>query len=360
MIKKLDLYLLRHYLQALLVVTLAVGLTIIVVNMVEQLRDFVDHHVPLLTILQYYLFFGGWVIKSFLPMFVLLAALFSVSILARKREILAMKAAGISLYRVTLPYLIATILLAIGHFYYNEYLFPPLNQRRIELKEFTIENRSKTALAKVRNVYRQISPGKFYTITTFDADRGDGRDFKLYATEGNRLVQIITAERVAYQDYRWLLRDGQVRDFDSLSKESFREFDTMTVRGVQDKPGDFQSRIVTPENMGLEELKDYIDLQKRTGGPHLRESIDLQIKYAFPLTSIIIILICVPFAANPQRSGIAVSFSVGAGISLLYFILFRILQSAGYNEKVPELFAVWGVNALFLLIGLIVLIGARK
>ncbi len=360
MIKKLDLYLLRYYLQSLAVVTVAIGLTIIVVNMVEQLRDFVDHQVPLLTILQYYLFFGGWVIKSFMPMFVLLAALFSVSILARRREILAMKAAGISLYRVTLPFLLATILLAIGHFYYSEYLFPPLNQRRIELKEFTIENRSKAAMAKVRNVFRQISPGKFYTITSFDTERGDGRDFKLYSTEGNRLKQIITADKVAFEDHRWLLRMGQVRDFDSLAKETFIEFDTMTVALVKDKPQDFESKIIKPEDMGLEQLKDYIDLQKRTGGPYLRESIDLQIKYAFPMTSIIIILICVPFAANPQRSGIAVSFSVGAAISLLYFILFRILQSAGYNEKVPEIVAVWGINAVFLVIGLIVLIGARK
>jgi len=51
--------------------------------------------VPILDILIYYVFFGGWVIKSFLPMFVLLAILFSVSILARRKEILAMKASGL-------------------------------------------------------------------------------------------------------------------------------------------------------------------------------------------------------------------------------------------------------------------------
>lgn len=360
MIKKLDLYLLRHYLLALLVVTLAIGLTIIVVNMVEQLPDFVDHQIPLLTILQYYLFFGGWVLKSFLPMFVLLSSLFSVSILARRREVLAMKAAGISLYRVIAPYLVATTILAAGHFYYSEYIFPPLNQRRMEMKEYTIESRSKAALAKVRNIYRQISPGVFYTITSFDTDRGTGRDFKYYVTTNHRLVQIITADKVRYEDFQWRLTSGQVRDFDSSATEIFRKFDTLTMPSIQDKPEDFQNKLGKPEDMGLEELRSYIDLQKRTGGPYLRESVDLQIKYAYPVTSIIIILICVPFAANPQRSGIAVSFSVGAGISLLYFVLFKILQSAGANEKVPELVAAWGINAVFLLIGLVVLIGARK
>lgn len=360
MIKRLDLYLLRHFFTALAVVTLGIGLTIIVINMVEQLRDFVDHQVPLLDILTYYFFFGGWVIKSFLPMFVLLAVLFSVSILARRKEILAMKANGLSLYRITAPYLVAAILLALGHFYYNEYVFPPINQRRVELKQFTIEKKSKEAMARVNNVYRQISPGYFYTIATFDATRGDGREFRLYRTSRNQASRIITADKIAFRDHYWRLEKGIIRDFDSTAQESFVEFDTLTVSDIKDKPDDFSQKIIDPQDMGVKELQRYIDLMKRTGGPYVRESVDLKIKYAFPMTSIIIILICVPFGANPRRSGIAVSFAMGATIALVYFILFRILQSAGYNEKVPEYIAVWGINALFLLIGIVLMVGARK
>lgn len=359
-LKKIDLYLLRYFFQALLVVMLAIGLTIIVVNMVEQLSHFVDHQIPMLMVMEYYLYFGGWVLKSFMPMFVLLATLFSVSILARRREILAMKAAGLSLYRIALPILLAAIAIAFGHFYYNEYLFPPVNEKRLEMKEFTIEARPRAARSKLRNIYRQVSPGTFYTISNFDVDRGSGRDLKLYVTKNNQLERIITAEDIRYEDFRWIAQLGQVRSFDSAAHETFTKFDTMTVAMIEDKPQDFAHRLGKPEDMGLEDLQDYIDLQRRTGGPYLRESIDRQIKYSFPLTSVIVVLICVPFAANPQRSGIAVSFAMGAGISLVYFVLFRILQSAGYNEKVPEWLAVWGVNGLFLLVGIMVMAGARK
>ncbi|TET93728.1 MAG: LptF/LptG family permease, partial [Candidatus Zixiibacteriota bacterium] len=114
MIKRIDLYLLKSFFLSLMVVTVAVGITIIVINIVEELRDFIDHKVPLLSIAEYYLYFGGWVIKSFMPMFVLLATLFSVSIMARRNELLAMKFSGLSLYRITLPYLLAAILLSLG------------------------------------------------------------------------------------------------------------------------------------------------------------------------------------------------------------------------------------------------------
>lgn len=360
MIRVLDRYLLRHFLAALLVVTLAIGLTIIVINMVEELRDFIDHKVPLLQVLEYYLYFGGWVLRSFLPMFVLLALLFSVSILARRNEILAMKANGLSLYRITWPFLVVSILIAIGHFYYNEYVFPPLNQRRLEIKAFTIERKSKEAYTRVNNIFRQIRPGSFYTIGHIDTERGIGRDFKLYITQANRLVRVITAPQVTWEDFRWIARDGLLREFDTAATEKYRQFDTLWIPDILEIPKDFLRRIGKPEDMGLVDLQRYIDLMKRAGGPYQKEKIDLQIKYAYPVSSVVVVLICLPFASNPRRGGIAVSFAMGAMIALLYFILFRVMQSAGYNEKVPDLVAVWAVNGAFFVIGSVLMLRARK
>lgn len=360
LVRKIDQYLLKVFFVSLFVVAVAVGFTIVVINMVEQLRDFIDHSVPILQILEYYVYFGGWVLKSFFPVFVLLAALFSISLLARRNEILAMKASGISLYRIAFPLLVVTLLLCLGHFYYSEYIFPPANQKRLEIKEFTIEKRSKHRYRQVSNVYRQIEPGYFYTIGTFHVDRSEGTDLKLYRTKDNRLSQIITAARVMYIDHEWVARDGIVRSFDSTAAESFAEFTTLNLPDIEETPTDLSRKMGKPEDMGIEELMGYIDLMKRTGGPYIREAIDLKMKYSYPLSSFIVLLISIPFASNPRRGGIAVSFAVGALIALVYFVLFRILQSAGYNEKIPELLSVWGVNGLFFLIGLVSIIAARK
>ena len=111
-------------------------------------------------------------------MFILIATLFSVSILARHKEVLAMKASGLSLYRMALPYLVVTLLLAAGHFYYNEYIYPPANKRRLEIKQYTIEKHSRASDAQVSNIYRQVRPGYFYTMSRFNADRMEGPDLK--------------------------------------------------------------------------------------------------------------------------------------------------------------------------------------
>jgi len=360
MFKRIDRYLLTYFCLSFVAVTISIGLTIIVINMVGELRDFIDNDVPLLAILEYYVYFGGWVIRSFVPMFVLLSVLFSISLLARRHEILAMKASGLSLYRITWPFALITLLISAGHFYYNEYIFPDMNKRKLEIKNFTIERRSRAAHTVVRDVYRQINPGSFYTIGQFDTERHTGEGFKLYRSEADRATEIITAERIVYVDFLWQAVNGHRRIFQEGAERRYIQFDSLIIGDIGDTPEDLAKRLGKPEDMGLDELKHYIDLMKRTGGPYTREIVDLKTKYSFPMASFIVVLICVPFASNPRRAGIAVSVAVGSGISLVYLVLSRMLQSAGSNGKIPEDLAAWGVNGLFLLIGLILMFRAPK
>jgi len=170
----------------------------------------------------------------------------------------------------------------------------------------------------------------------------------------------MTAERIAYVDHEWVIYDGIERYFMNSTGEQFDQFTRKVLADIDEEPEDFAKRIGKPEDMGLEELQQYIDLMKRTGGPYTREAVDLGIKYAFPLSSFIVVLISIPIASNPRRGGLAVSISIGAVISLVYFVLFRVLQSAGYNEKIPREVAVWGINGLFFLVGLLSILKARK
>jgi lipopolysaccharide export system permease protein len=281
--------------------------------------------------------------------------LLSISLLARRHEILAMKASGLSLYRITLPFALVTLLIAVAHFTYNEYVFPDMNRRKLEIKNFTIEKKSRAIQSQVRDIYRQIDPGSFYTLSQFDTERRSGEGFKLYRSENNRATEIITAERIVYLDFLWQAVQGHRRIFQDGAEARYREFDTLIIGDIADTPEDLAKRLGKPEDMGLDELKQYIDLMKRTGGPCVRETVDLKTKYSFPLASFIVVLICVPFASNPRRAGIALSIAVGAGISLVYFVCYRLLQSAGANGKIPEDIAAWGINGLFLVIGFVLM-----
>ena len=359
MIKILDRYLLRYFIAALLLISIGIGILIIAINMVEELQDFIDHEVPLAQIGLYYVYFSGWIVKSFLPVFVLLAALSSIGILARRSEILAMKASGLSLYRIAAPILIFTFILSIGHIFYNEIIYPPGNRKRVEMKEFTIKKRSKEARLSNRNVFRQVNKNLFFVISSYNIPRQEGTDIKIYRSDNNRLAELITASRIRYTPRNWMLYDGIRRLFDD-STETFTTFDSLSAAYIKDQPSDFEKPLGKPEDMGYAELERYIEVMKRTGSPYERELVDLKFKISYPFASFIVILICVPIASNPKRGGIAFSIATGAGIALFYFVCFKITQSLGYNAKLNPDFAAWMMNGLFLLVGSIIMIKTRK
>lgn len=359
MIKVFDRYLLRYFLMSLITVALGIGILIVVINMIEELRHFIDHKVPLVDIFTYYLYFAGWVIKTFLPVFVLLAALISVGILARRNEILAMKASGISLYRIAAPLLIFCLLLSIGHIYYNEIIFPQANKRRVEIKEYTIDKQPEKKRLTTTNIYRQVSKDLFYTINAYNIAKMEGSDVKLYRSNENKLIELITAQKIRYTDKNWMLYSGVKRVF-SGDNEQFITFDSLSVAYIKELPSDFEIPLGKPEDMGYFELEHYINTMKRTGGPYIRELVDLKLKLSYPLTSFIVILICMPIASNPRRGGIAVSFAQGAGIALFYFVAFKVTQSFGYNEKLSPDLAAWLINGIFFLIGLVIILRTKK
>jgi len=307
MIKTLDRYILRNFIASLLIISFGFGVLIIAINMVEELRDFIDHEVPLGQILIYYVYFAGWIIKSFLPVFVLLAALTSIGILARRNEILAMKAGGVSLYRIAAPVLIFTFFLSIMHIYYNEYFYPPGNKKRVEMKEYTIKKRSKKGKSSIHNIYRQVNKDLFFVIQGYNIPKKEGIGVKIYRSEKNKLSEMISAETIQYTSRNWMLYDGVRRKFDD-SVETFTTFDTLSAAYIKDKPSDFEKPLGKPEDMGYNELKYYIDVMKRTGAPYRRELVDLKFKLSYPFASFIVILICIPIASNPKRGGIAISF----------------------------------------------------
>lgn len=353
MIKTLDLYILRSFFKSLGVVTVSVVILIIAINMVEEIKDFVDNEVPFWDIAEYYLYFSGWTVKSFLPVFVFLAGLFTVGSLARNNELRAMKAGGISLYRIAAPLLIAAIFISGAHFYYNEFIFPPANKRRVELKSFTIEKKPRSSVVNRYNMYRQVSDSMYYVIDKYNIPEKMGYGIKIYRRDRNRLGEFITARSMNFKHGYWTLVDGARHVFDSSGGKQYSTFDSLTEPLIRDRPAEFERHLGKPEDMSYRELQNYISLMKRTGGPYLRELVDLKVKLTFPMTTIVVMIMCIPLAANPGRGGVAATLAGAAGLMLIYFVAFKVTKVLGANDYIPPDLAAWSVNGTFFIAGVL-------
>ena len=359
MIRTLDRYLLSRFITSLLIAVGAITLVALIVDLVENLEEIVDNAPGIKEVFLYYVYFIPWIYKIIAPAAVLLAGLFSIGLLARHNEILAMKSVGISLYRIAGPLLVFTFLLSLFNFYFNEEVLPGATRERNRIKHGGIEKNQNRQGSILYNVSKQGDGGYIYHFETLRPAQDEARNVLVQRFESDTLKESYRGERMRYDRGRWIIYNGTHRSFIN-GEETYQKFDSLVLIDCREDPEEFVKYRGRPEDMGYRELSGYIETLKKTGSPYTRELVDLKTKLSFPFTSFIVMFICIPVASNPRRSGVAMSFAIASGVSLVYFVIFKITQSLGYSGKLPPNVAAWGINAAFLVVGLIIFLKARK
>jgi lipopolysaccharide export system permease protein len=359
LIKTIDRYLLSRFVISLFIAVGAITLVALIVNVVEKLEEIVDSAASVKDVFLYYLYFIPWIYKITIPASVLLAGLFSIGLLARNNEILAMKSVGISLYRIALPLLTFTLLLSAANFYFNEEILPYTTRERNRIKQGEISRSPGRKGTVLYNLSKQGSGGYIYHFETFRPGRKEAHNCLVQRFESDSLRESYRAEKMHFNQGFWTIYSGSHRTF-SNGEESYVKFDSLLLRECRERPEEFEKYRGRPEDMGYRELEGYINVLKKTGAPYTRELVDLKTKLSFPLTCFIVMFICIPVASNPHRSGVAMSFAIASGISLVYFVIFKVTQSLGYSGTISPDLAAWSINAVFLAVGLGLFIKSGK
>ena len=359
MIRTIDRYLLMRFIISLCLAVGAITLVALIVDLVENLENIVDNAPSVKDVILYYIYLLPWIYKIIVPAAVLLAGLFSIGLLSRTNEILAMKSAGVSLYRIALPLLAFSLLLSIANFFFNEEVLPRATAERDRIKHGGIKKDAARDGSILYSLSRQGEGGFIYHFETLRPGQNEARNCLVQRFESDSLLESYRGERMWFDRGRWIIYNGIHRSF-ADGRETYAKFDSLVLDNCRERPEEFVKFRGKPEDMGYRELKGYIEVLKKTGSPYTRELVDLKTKLSFPLTSFIVMFICIPVASNPRRSGVAISFAIASGISLVYFVVFKITQSLGYSGKLPPDAAAWAINAAFLVVALVVFFRAHK
>jgi lipopolysaccharide export system permease protein len=378
----LDKYLIRQFLYALLFSLIACWVIVFVVDLVEHLDNFIDRHATLFTIIKYYFYYTPYIITLFLPVAVLLSTLFSLGQLAKHNELLAMKSAGISLYRILLPLFVLAFLISLATVVFGGSLVPFTYQKMMEVKTVEIEKGSKEKNLLLHDIFVQGENGTIFHLDVYNSKEKTGSGVLAQKFENNRLKEQIQAKKMSWIGNGWIFEDGTERVFsDSLNEprspeksfppestaltgqaevEKYETFNRLLRLDLKIKPEALAQRQKQPDEMGYFELSDYVATRKRSGQDVAKETTDLYFKLSFPFVNFIIVLFGAPIAANPKRSGVAIGFAISLFISFVYYFFIRTGQSYGYSGKLSPLFAAWSANILFFILGVILLIKAKK
>jgi len=354
-------YIIQHFFAAVGVSLVAFVGIFTVVDLIGQLVKFLDRDVSAYHIALYYLYSLPYIVVLTIPVSMLLASLFTFGQLAKYGELTAMKASGLSLYRLQYPMLLASMLVSAAVFTAGQWIVPEANMKRDDIKSDHVERLSRESYSIRNNIFFRGENGRQYFFRVYNGHRREATGVLVSEFREGAIVKTIIAEKLAWSDVGWILRSGTQRVFYPRGAlRSSTLFDSLEVSSWAERPEDFEKAQKRPESMNYNELNQYIYNVQRGGGDVQGYLVDLYLKIAFPCANIIIVLFGGALASHVRRSGAALGFAMSIGICFLYWGLLRIAQALGHADTLTPLVAAWGPNLIFGLIGLLLLLRAPK
>lgn len=351
----LDIYLLRSFFYYFILLTAGFILLFHVFTFFELLDDIAQHRTGVLEVIEYFVYFSSYLFYQLAPLAALVAVLVTLGVMTKNNELVAFKAAGISLYRISMPLLLAGLLLATGLVVLDDTYLPYANQRQDELRN-EIKGRPAQTYYQPSRQWIFGENSKIYNYELFDPDRqlfGGLNVFEINPTTFE-IRRRIYATRAHWDEQQkvWILESGWVRDFDHGQVTHYQPFIADALKELDEPPSYFNREVRQSYQMTWWQLERYIGDLRQAGFDVARLSVQLQKKLSFPLIAPIIILLAIPFSILVGTRGAVGGLALGVGIAIVYWAASALTEAMGAVGQLPPLLAGWAPDTIFGFLGL--------
>jgi LPS export ABC transporter permease LptG len=351
----IDFYLLRSFLFHFVLLLVAFMVLFEFFNFFELLDDIAQHRATLPDLINFFLYLSVYLFYHLAPLACLVAVLVTLGIMAKNNELVALKAAGISLYRITLPLIAIGLCLAAGLVVLDSAYLPYANQRQDALRNL-IQGRPAQTFYQPQRSWILGGDSRVYNYQLFDPDRSLFGRLSIFELdpESFALRRRIYADRARWlpQQGEWVLSSGWVRDFSATGTVAYAAFSEQRFPELREPPGYFNREIRQGHQMNWQELRRYINDLAQAGFDVARLSVQLHRKLAYPLIAPIVMLLAVPFSLLVGTRGAIGGLSLGIGLAVVYWAASALLEALGAVGQLPPVLAAWTPDAAFLFIAL--------
>lgn len=345
-------YLLREYLRVFATCLGGLAVVYLVVDLVEKIRKFVGYHAELRHTLWYFVLKCPGILFQITPLAVLMSTLLTVAILSRNNEITAMRSSGISLYWISIPFLVIAQVLSLLMLWASDAVIPGANQQAETLRAIKIEKRNPRAVFQANEIWVRLG-----NQTLMRGDLPDDNAPRIYGVSLYRLEkdftirELVSARELLYENEGWFLVSGFSRTFQGDQGVRSQSFDRLPIQ-LNQKPEDFRRTIrIDSDALSLRELAAYVERLRQDGYNSARYATDLFGRIAFPFVCLIMALIGLTMSlmeTGSRGTGLVRGVGYSLLIGFLYWSTHSVALALGRSNVVPPLLAGWTANILFL------------
>lgn len=358
----IDKYMIREWSKVFFLALLATLGILVLERMYDELHGLLNDGATFGQIMGYYLAMIPGFLPVVLPLALFVSLLFTLGNLHKNNEIVAMRAAGMTLFRVTRMLWLAGLFLAAGLWYLNAHLVPWSVEQTRGFKERLsfarqAEERSSDKVGVITSLaFDNKKGGRLWFINRFSEYTYQGFGVNVYSRddEGRELSRVMAREGYFDDvDGYWYLLKGREITFDIESGEPMRSV-PFEVRGFpefKEDPKLMRALSKNPRDLSMNQLEAMLDAVDDEGSFQVAT---YAVRYhrilASPVSCLLVVLLAVPFAVGGVRVNPMVAVSKAAGLLFGYYLLVNVMSLMGGQQVLSPWMAVWLPNFALLLV----------
>jgi LPS export ABC transporter permease LptF/LPS export ABC transporter permease LptG len=356
----IDRYISREYLRVFALGVLGLLAIFYISTFIDMMDKLFRGETTTGVLLRYFAFATPRFIYFVVPMSVLVSVLVTVGVMTKNSELLVLRACGISLYRTMVPLVAFALLASVALFLLQDRVLASTNREadRLEAKIRGWNDQS----TPLTQHWRVGTSGQIYLFDVFDPKPPRFTRLHIYDVDQTawRLRSITYMNEVALQQERrpdgsralvWKGKKGWHRELKPgahAGEDVPTRYDVIDERVLPlEPPNYFQSSVPKADQMTLGELRTYISQLRASGANVVSYLVELQRRVAFPLVTVVMTLIAVPFAITTGRRGAMYGIGIGIVLAIVYFIVMSVFVALGQGGVLTPVLAAWAPNLMF-------------
>ena len=339
-------YILKHFLPIFGLATASFVGIYVVVDFFERVDRMIESHLTVKEIYFYFLCKIPLILTLGIPMAAILAAIISLGILKRNRELIAMETAGVNPRYYVAPIVIGAVVIALFHFCIAEFIARPINKKLDEMWAIKIEHSKPALWMNPENLWYR-DENTIFQIRLYELNKNVMQIASIFYLDSSfRLVQRIDARKITWTDPGWLAEDGLLVVFhDGKTDQQWFERKSLDLKV---RPADFKTGETLPHDLSWTELYRYVQKIEAEGFSATPYRVDLHMRLASPCATLILTLLGILLAL---RQGIHGGIAAGVGMSLIVAFAFIAISNIGSSlasaGSLPPFLGVWTGNVIF-------------
>jgi len=339
-------------------------------DVLDELSTLQKLQLKLPDVLEYYGVKTPEFLITVLPIALLLALLYTLTNLARHNEITAIRAAGVSIFRIAVPYLGVGLVLSLGIFAVNELWVPQSRERAQEIRDRYQANRPSAAKKEWAQVGFVSARGDRWLIQAFHLRTYDMIGPQIEWRAADNVPRVLHADRAWWVSNSWLFTNVHIIiNPDQVGATASLQYNTKVLPEFTETPEQIKSEVKMNK---LENIKDVIKAQftireileyqrLHPDGTNKQSKLDTMLhgRLAAPWTCLVVVLIALPFGAASGRRNVFAGVASSIVICFVYFVLSHIALALGSYGYVPSWIAAWSPNAVFGVAGILMTLRVR-